>query len=354
MLKITKLSKREDVYDISVEDTHCFYANGILVHNCEIDLPTVPQQSLDDPNAEVALCTLTGINWGKIRKPSDFELPCELAVRGLDSLLSYQNYEVPAAYNATMKRRPLGIGPVNFAYWLAKNDMNYSNPDLVKIQPFVEAWSYYLIKASNQLAKEYGPCPGFRETKYARSWVPMDSAKPAVDDLVPHVTTMPWAELRTQLFAHGIRNSTLMAGFPAETSALVSNSTNGFEPIPALITSKQSKDGSLKQVAPEMKRLAKKYELKFDQPSPEGYLKIMALFQKFMDQGISVNTTYNPELFDNEEIPLSTLLKDVIFFYKYGGKQLYYLNQNDVSGEIEAPLEETETEDDEFCEGCAL
>lgn len=320
----------------------------------EIDLPTVPQQSLDDQNAEVALCTLSGINWGKIKRPHDFALPCELAVRGLDSLLSYQNYEVAAAENATMKRRPLGIGPVNLAYFLAKNDMTYSDPDLEKLQPFVEAWSYYLIKASNDLAKEFGRCPGSDETKYSTGWVPIDSRKPAIDELVVHDLTLDWLTLRNSLANHGIRNSTLMAGFPAETSALVSNSTNGFEPIPALITSKQSKDGSLKQVAPEMKRLGKKYELKFDQQSPEGYLKICALFQKYMDQGISVNTTYNPVFYENEEIPLSILLKDVIFFYKYGGKQLYYLNQNDVSGEIEAPLIDGDTEDDEFCEGCAL
>ena len=327
---------------------------------CEINLPTKPLKHMGDDEGEISLCTLSAINWGNIRSPEDFEKPCELAVRGLDALLDYQRYPVLAAELSTNNRRPLGIGIINFAYWLAKNDTNYSDPDLELVDEWAEAWSYYLIKASNELAKEQGKCPKTDETKYGQGIVPIDTRKTDVDELVKHKERMKWKELRKSLKEHGIRNSTLMALMPAETSAQISNSTNGIEPPRSMVSIKQSKHGVLKQVVPSIHKLKNKYELLWDQQSPEGYLKIMAVLQKYIDQGISVNTSYNPVFFEDEKIPMSVMLQHLIMFYKYGGKQLYYFNTFDGQGEInvkemvtEEPLEVGDP-DDEECESCTI
>jgi ribonucleoside-diphosphate reductase alpha chain len=354
MLKIEHLQYTEDVYDITVEKNENFYANGILVHNCEIDLPTKPLQDINDETGEIALCTLSAINWGKIKTPEDFERPCRLAVRALDALLDYQYYPVKAAKTSTMKYRPLGIGIINLAYWMAMNDMTYSNPDLKKIDEFAEAWSYYLIKASADLAKEQGKlgCP--ENVRYSEGVLPIDTYKKEVDELAPYNPKMDWDSLRRQLRETGIRNATLMALMPAETSALISNSTNGIEPPRALISVKQSKDGVLKQVVPNIRRLKNKYELLWDIESPEGYLKICAVLQKYIDQGISVNTSYNPKFYSSEKIPLSDMLKHILMFYKYGGKQLYYFNTNDQSGEIEVKEFAASAPQEEDCDSCKL
>lgn len=324
---------------------------------CEINLPTKPLNNLFDPDGEISLCTLAAINWGKIKKPEDFEKPCTLAVRALDALLSFQHYPVVAAEISTANRRPLGVGIINFAYWLAKNDTNYQNPNLQLIHEYAEAWSYYLIKASADLAKEYGPCLKSDETLYSEGILPIDTYKKDLNDLVKPVYNMPWSDLKKSLKEHGIRNSTLMALMPAETSAQISNSTNGIEPPRSLVSIKQSKDGVLKQVVPSIQRLKNKYDLLWDQKSPEGYLKIMSVLQKFIDQGISVNTSYNPLHYDEEKIPLSDMLQHILMFYKYGGKQLYYNNTFDGAGELEdsrdPPLELGEI-DDEDCESCKI
>ncbi len=291
----------------------------------EIDLPTKPLSDLNDPNGEISLCTLSAINWGVIKTLADFERVCRLAVRGIDALLSYQNYPVLAAQLSTMKRRPIGVGIINFAYWMAKNDMTYTSPNLEMIDEWAEAWSYYLIKASVELAKEQGACEGTNETRYGLGIVPMDTRKIDVDELVPYQERMDWESLREDLKTYGIRNSTLMALMPAETSAQISNSTNGIEPPRSLVSVKQSKHGVLKQVVPGIHKLKNKYELLWDQQSPEGYLKICAVLQKYIDQGISVNTSYNPVYFEDEKIPMSIMLQHLLMFYKYGGKQLYYL-----------------------------
>ena len=354
MLRIEYLEENIDVYDITVEDNHNFYANGILVHNCqEIDLPTKPLKHLHDPDGEISLCTLGAVNWGKIKHSKDFERLCTLLVRGLDELLDYQNYPVVAAEISTMNRRPLGIGIINFAYWLAKNDLTYQNiskEGLQKIHEYTEAWSYYLIKASVDLAKEKGACPLSNETKYNAGIMPIDTYKKDVDELVDPIYNMNWEILSNDAGKYGIRNSTLMALMPSETSAQVSNSTNGIEPPRALISIKNSKDGVLKQVVPEVRRLKNKYDLLWNQRSPEGYLKICAVLQKFIDQGISVNTSYNPKFYENEEIPLSDMIRHLVMFYKYGGKQLYYFNTFDGAGEIQINAEE----DDESCESCKI
>ena len=324
---------------------------------CEINLPTKPLTDFNDEEGEIALCTLSAINWGNIKKPEDFAKPCELAVRGLDALLTYQNYPVKAAERSTMKRRPLGVGIINLAYWMAKNDMTYTNPDLQMIDEYTEAWSYYLIKASADLAIEQGACPGTDETKYGDGLTPNQTYKQEVDELVPHAERMPWNALREQLQKTGIRNSTLMALMPAETSAQISNSTNGIEPPRAYVSVKQSKHGVLKQVVPEYRRLKNKYELLWNQSSPTGYLQIMAVMQKYIDQGISVNTSYNPSFYEDEKIPMSVMLQHLLMFYKYGGKQLYYFNTNDGQGEIDVsqmdqPLEDIA--DDVDCDSCTI
>lgn len=330
----------------------------------EIDLPTKPLKDLNDPEGEISLCTLSAINWGNIKSPADFERVCRLAVRGLDALLSYQNYPILAAQLSTEKRRPLGVGIINFAYWLAKHDLTYQHIDsegLQLVDEYAEAWSYYLIKASADLATEFGAPSGNMETKYGHGITPNQTYKKDVDELIPHVERMDWTTLREQLKDTGIRNSTLMALMPAETSAQIANATNGIEPPRSLISVKQSKHGVLKQVVPEYKRLKNKYDLLWDQKSPEGYLKIMAVLQKYIDQGISINTSYNPIFFEDEKIPMSTMLQHMLMFYKYGGKQLYYFNTNDGQGELdvgkmmgELPELEQSDIDDEDCESCKI
>jgi len=303
---------------------------------CEINLPTRPLADINDPQGEIALCTLSAINWGVFKDPEDMEKACTLAVRGLDALLSYQNYPILAAQIATENRRPLGVGIINLAYWLAKNDLSYSDPAaLPVVDRWAQHWSYYLIKASVDLAQEFGACPKSNETRYHDGILPVDTYKREVDELVVHQDAVDWTGLRERLRQHGIRNSTLMALMPAETSAQISNSTNGVEPPRSYVSVKQSKDGVLRQVVPEYRRLKNKYELLWDQKSPEGYLKIMAVLQKYIDQGISVNTSYNPQHYEDEKIPMSEMLKHMIMFYKYGGKQLYYFNTYDGSGEID-------------------
>jgi ribonucleoside-diphosphate reductase alpha chain len=321
----------------------------------EITLPTKPLNDLNDAEGEISLCTLSAINWGKIKKPSDFEKPCTLAVRALDALLDYQSYPVIAAHLSTMNRRPLGVGIINLAYWMAKNDMTYTNPNLDMIDEYAEAWSYYLIKASIDLANETKSCTKSNETKYGHGLFPIDTYKKEVDELTSRKPSMGWQALRDKALITGIRNSTLMALMPAETSAQVSNSTNGIEPPRALVSVKGSKDGVLKQVVPEVKRLRNKYELLWDQESPEGYIKIMAVLQKWIDQSISTNTSYNPKFYPDEKIPLSEMLKHILMCYKYGIKTLYYNNTNDGAGEIkvEDTLARGEV-DEEDCDSCKI
>ena len=331
----------------------------------EIDLPTKPLNDLNDAEGEISLCTLSAINWGNIKTPADFERVCALAVRGLDALLSYQDYPVLAARLSTEKRRPLGIGIINFAYWMAKHGLSYQAVDaegLALVDEWAEAWSYYLIKASADLAAEQGAPSGNMETKYGHGITPNQTYKKKLDELVPHVERMDWDSLRAQLRETGIRNSTLMALMPSETSAQIANATNGVEPPRAYISVKQSKHGVLKQVVPEFKRLKNKYDLLWDQRSPEGYLKIMAVLQKYIDQGISVNTSYNPQFFEDEKIPMSVMLQHMVMFYSLGGKQLYYFNTYDGAGELDVnkmiekqPLVlEQAAADDTVCESCTI
>ena len=327
---------------------------------CEINLPTKPLTHINDPEGEISLCTLSAVNWGVIKDFDEMAKVCKLAVRGLDELLDYQEYPVLAAELSTMKRRPLGIGIINFAYWMAKHNMTYQEPNLELIDEWAEAWSYSLIKASNKLAMEKGACPGTPETKYGLGITPNQTYKKELDELVKHKERQNWKELRKNLIEHGIRNSTLMALMPAETSAQISNSTNGIEPPRGYVSIKQSKHGILKQVVPGFPYYKNKYDLLWDQKSPQGYLKIMAVLQKYIDQGISVNTSYNPEHYEDEKVPMSVLIQDILMFYKYGGKQLYYNNTYDGQGEIDINKDDKLEDlpmgeiDDEDCESCKI
>ena len=321
----------------------------------EINLPTKPLNGADDPDGEIALCTLSAINWGLINEPKDFEKHCTLAVRALDALLDYQEYPMEAARASTMNRRPLGIGIINLAYFLAKRGLKYNEDALPIIDEYAEAWSYYLIKASVDLAKEKGACFKSNETKYHTGILPIDTYKRDIDDLVPHVERMDWDGLRADLKLYGIRNSTLMALMPAETSAQISNSTNGIEPPRALVSYKASKDGVMAQVVPGYHHLKNKYDLLWDQKTPGGYLKVCAVLQKYIDQGISVNTSYNPAHFDEGKVPMSQLIGDMVSFYKYGGKQLYYNNTHDGAGEMQEEVELTQVDyDDDDCDSCTI
>jgi len=327
---------------------------------CEIDLPTKPLNSYDDREGEISLCTLSAINWGLINEPSEFEKYCDLSVRALDELLDYQGYPVAAAERGTMGRRPLGIGIINLAYFLAKRGLKYDESAYEIVDEYAEAWSYYLIKSSANLAVEKGKLIYNNDTKYSKGILPIDTYKEAIDTLVANRERLPWKELRQQLRDTGIRNSTLMALMPAETSAQISNSTNGIEPPRALVSYKQSKDGVMAQVVPGYHHLKNKYDLLWDQKTPEGYLAICGILQKYIDQGISVNTSYNPEHFEDNKVPMSVMVKDLVTAYKYGLKQLYYFNTFDGAGELKEDEHHTYDSgtttivDDEDCESCKI
>lgn len=326
----------------------------------EITLPTMPLQSIDDTNPAVALCTLAAINWGKIREPKDFEKPCRLAVRALDALLDYQEYPLKAAEAHTRMFRPLGIGIVNLAYWIAKMGFKYSDDSaLATLDEYAEAWSYYMIRASVDLAMEKGACDGSNLSKYSQGIVPIDTRKRETDELVGYAERLPWDKLRADLRVHGIRNTTLLACMPSEASSLISNSTNGVEPPRSLISVKQSKDGVMKQVVPEYRRLKNRYELLWDQKSPEGYLKICAVLQRWMDQTISTNTSYNPQFYPDRQLPMSELLRHLLLCYKWGIKTLYYQNSYDLQGEVDADqliqeAQDADAQDEASCESCTI
>lgn len=296
----------------------------------EIALPTKPLEHVNDENGEIALCTLSAFNLGAIESLDDFEELADLAVRALDSLLDYQDYPVAAAYNATMGRRTLGIGVINYAYYLAKNGVRYSDGSANNLthQTF-EAIQYYLLKASVGLAKEKGACPKFNETTYAEGILPIDTYKKDLDGICDGTLKYDWEALRKEIQEHGLRNSTLSALMPSETSSQISNATNGIEPPRGHISVKASKDGVLKQVVPEYERLKEQYELLWDIPSNDGYLQLVAIMQKFIDQTISANTNYDPGKYDAGKVPMKLLLKDLLTAYKLGVKTMYYHNTRD-------------------------
>ncbi|MBR1375243.1 MAG: ribonucleoside-diphosphate reductase subunit alpha [Cardiobacteriaceae bacterium] len=294
----------------------------------EITLPTKPLEDINDGSGEIALCTLSAINLGVIDKLEDLEEPLELIVRALDALLDYQDYPVQAARNSSFNRRSLGIGVINYAYYLAKNACKYSDGSGLSItHKTFEALQYYALKASNKLAKEFGKCPKFHETKYSLGVLPIDTYKKDVDDICNEKLHYDWESLRGDIKKYGLRNSTLTSLMPSETSSQISNSTNGIEPPRGLISIKASKDGILKQVVPQLHNIS--YELLWDFPDNKGYLELVAVMQKFVDQSISANTSYDPAKFASNKVPMQQLLKDLLTAYKLGIKTLYYHNTRD-------------------------
>ncbi|MCF5914057.1 class 1a ribonucleoside-diphosphate reductase subunit alpha [Aeromonas veronii] len=307
----------------------------------EIALPTKPLNNIDDESGEIALCTLSAFNLGAIKKLEDLEEMADLAVRALDALLDYQDYPIAAAKKGSMGRRTLGIGVINYAYYLAKNGARYSDGSgLALTHRTFEAIQYYLLKASVQLAREFGPCPLFGETTYAQGILPIDTYKKDLDALCNEPLHLDWESLREEIKSVGLRNSTLTALMPSETSSQISNATNGIEPPRGLVSVKASKDGILKQVVPEYDRLKDQYELLWKQPSVDGYLQLVGIMQKFVDQAISANTNYDPARFEGNKVPMKQLLKDLLTAYKYGLKTLYYHNTRDGADDAQTDLQD--------------
>ncbi|RBO83532.1 MULTISPECIES: class 1a ribonucleoside-diphosphate reductase subunit alpha [Marinomonas] len=296
----------------------------------EIALPTKPLERVDDPEGEIALCTLSAFNLGALKDLNELEELAELIVRALDSLLDYQNYPIPAAQRATELRRTLGVGVINYAYYLAKNGVKYSDGSANELtHKTFEAIQYFLLKASNKLSKEFGPCLAFNETTYSKGILPIDSYKKEIDAVCPTALEYDWETLRKEIVEHGLRNSTLTALMPSETSSQISNATNGIEPPRGFVSVKASKDGILKQVVPEFERLKDNYELLWSIPSNDGYLQLVGIMQKFVDQAISANTNYDPQKFESQKVPMKVILKDLLTAYKLGVKTLYYHNTRD-------------------------
>ncbi|MFQ6370969.1 class 1a ribonucleoside-diphosphate reductase subunit alpha [Shewanella sp. YIC-542] len=317
----------------------------------EIALPTKPLNDVNDANGEIALCTLSALNLGAIESLEEMEKLSDLAVRALDNLLDYQDYPIPAAHSASMSRRTLGIGVINFANYLAKNGVKYSDGSANNLtHKTFEAFQYYLLKASMELAKEKGACPAFQDTNYAKGILPIDTYKHDLDKICSEPLHLDWEKLRGDIKQYGLRNSTLSALMPSETSSQISNATNGIEPPRGLISVKASKDGQLKQVVPDYDTLKRKYELLWQMPNNDGYLQLVGLMQKFVDQSISANTNYDPSKYDNGKVPMQTLLKDLLTAYKLGIKTLYYHNTRDGASDRHDELS-IEKEDDSCAGG---
>ncbi|SMY32313.1 class 1a ribonucleoside-diphosphate reductase subunit alpha [Photobacterium andalusiense] len=305
----------------------------------EIALPTKPLRNVEDEDGEIALCTLSAFNLGAIDTLDDLEELAELTVRALDALLDYQDYPLPAARRSTMNRRTLGVGVINFAYYLAKHGVRYSDGSANNLtHEAFEAIQYYLLKASVNLAKEQGPCPLFNETTYAQGILPIDTYKKDIDNICSAKLHYDWETLREEIKTHGLRNSTLSALMPSETSSQISNATNGIEPPRGYVSVKASKDGILKQVVPEFAKYKDNYELLWNIGSNDGYLQLVGIMQKFIDQAISANTNYDPSKQVGGRVPMKLLLKDLLNAYKLGVKTLYYHNTRDGASDSQSDL----------------
>jgi len=321
-------------------NSHSSFKDKVSMSNLcqEITLPTDPISHIDDGGGEIALCILSAINVGKIRRLTELEGLCDLAVRGLEELIDYQNYPVKAAQRSTLARRSLGIGYIGLAHYLAKNGENYADKGAWKlVHDLTEAFQYNLLKASNNLAKERGACDGFQHTKYYDGILPIDTYKKEVDEIVENTLAYDWDSLRDDIKEFGLRHSTLSAQMPSESSSIVSNATNGIEPPRDYLSVKKSKKGPLKQIVPQYNTYKNNYTLLWDMKSNEGYIKIVAVMQKFFDQGISGNWSYNPENYPDNKVPVSVMAGDLLATYKYGWKTSYYQNTYDIKKDEETP-----------------
>ena len=350
-------------------NSHSSFKDKVSMSNLcqEITLPTDPIDHIDDAGGEIALCILSALNVGKINRLDELEELCDLSVRGLEELIDYQDYPVAAAKRSTLARRSLGVGYIGLAHYLAKNKVKYDDPQAWKlVHELTEAFQYYLLKTSNQIAQEKGACEYFDHTKYSDGILPIDTYKKDVDDITPNVLNYDWDTLRNDIKTHGLRHSTLSAQMPSESSSIVSNATNGIEPPRDFVSIKKSKKGPLKQVVPGFPYLKSNYTLLWDMPSNEGYIKVTAVMQKFFDQGISGNWSYNPENYPDNEVPTSVMAQDWLTTYKYGWKTSYYQNTYDAKKDAEEPIAEVAHTDlnslltdimesnEEECESCSI
>ena len=376
----TKISARELITDLLKEraetgriyimnidhcNSHSSFTDKVNMSNLcqEITLPTDPIEHIDG-EGEIALCILSAVNVG-IVKEEEMEDLCDLAVRGLEELIDYQEYPVVAAERSTLARRSLGIGYIGLAHFLAKNKVKYNDPQALElVHRLTERFQYYLLKASNEIAKEKGACEYFDRTKYAQGILPIDTYKSDVDELVKPKYDMDWEKLRAEILTNGLRHSTLTAQMPSESSSVVSNATNGIEPPRDYLSVKKSKKGTLKQIVPQYSHLKSAYTLLWDMEDNAGYINVVAVMQKFFDQAISGNWSYNPENYENGEVPISVMARDLLQTYKYGWKTSYY--QNTMDGKVEDVVEEkpsavedaanvmSKYDDGEDCDACAI
>ena len=362
------------IYIMNIDhcNTHSSFKDKVYMSNLcqEITLPTKPVQHIDDPEGEIALCILSAINLGMIRDKKDLEDLCDLSVRALEEIIDYQEYPVEAAKKSTLARRSLGIGYIGLAHYLAKNKVKYSDKEAWKlVDEITEAFQYYLLKASNTLAKERSACEYFDKTKYSDGILPIDSYKKDVDDIVKRKLSYDWTSLRNDIKKYGLRHSTLSAQMPSESSSVVSNATNGVEPPRDFLSIKKSKKGTLKQIVPDYNRLKNFYTLLWDMQGNEGYINTISVMQKYFDQAISGNWSYNPEQYTDGEVPVSVMANDLLTTYKLGWKTSYYQNTYDAKQDVEEPTHSVGWHDDvketneikipndmpeEECEACTI
>jgi ribonucleoside-diphosphate reductase alpha chain len=357
------------VYIMNIDhcNEHSSFKDKVYMSNLcqEITLPTEPLQHIDG-EGEIALCILSAVNVGKINKLDDLEELCDLAVRGLEELIDYQEYPVEAAKRSTLNRRSLGIGYIGLAHYLAKQGEHYDDPKAWKlVHDLSESFQYYLLKSSNTIAQEKGKCGYFDRTKYSDGILPIDTYKRDIDEFCGGELRHDWESLRVSITTHGLRHSTLSAQMPSESSSVVSNATNGIEPPRAFLSTKKSKKGPLKQIVPQYGSLKNNYTLLWDMKDNDGYIKVVAAMQKFFDQAISGNWSYNPENYDNNEVPVSVMAGDFLKTYKYGWKTSYYQNTYDIKSDepqlteekkesIEDLLSQILETEEEDCDSCKI
>ena len=354
------------IYIMNIDhcNSHSSFKDKVEMSNLcqEITLPTKPLQHIDG-EGEIALCILSAINVGRVKSDEELEELCNLAVRGLEELIDYQQYPIIAAELATKARRSLGVGFIGLAHYLAKLGFKYDSQEAWDaVHGLSESFQYYLLKASNQIAKEKGACEYFHRTKYADGILPIDTYKKDVDEISSIEYQHDWESLRADILSHGLRHSTLSAQMPSESSSVVSNSTNGIEPPRGFLSIKKSKKGPLKQIVPQYSTLKNNYTLLWDMPSNDGYIKIVSVMQKFFDQAISGNWSYNPEHYPGNEVPVSVMAQDLLITYKYGWKTSYYQNTHDLktdevsdnSNKLNSLLNELENAQEEDCESCKI
>jgi len=356
------------IYIMNIDhcNSHSSFMDKVEMSNLcmEITLPTIPLQHIDDPNGEIALCILSAINVGKVKSDEEFEDLCNLSVRGLEELIDYQNYPVVAAEIGTKARRSLGVGYIGLAHYLAKLGFNYDTQEAWDaVHQLSESFQYFLLKASNEVAKEKGVCQYFNRTKYSKGILPIDTYKKDVDEVSSVPLQHDWEALRQSIKEFGLRHSTLTAQMPSESSSVVSNATNGIEPPRGFLSIKKSKKGPLKQIVPQYQHLKNNYTLLWDMPSNRGYINIVAVMQKFFDQAISGNWSYNPENYANNEVPVSVMAQDMLTCFKLGHKTAYYQNTYDnktdevkeePKQDIQSLLEELSNADESSCDSCSI